>query len=82
MALEGPGEPDGHRARRGQPGRTGVPIAALAPPRDGRGREPLAASASTGTAEALRVLRSRGYLLGVVTNRDRAEADAILQTRT
>lgn len=32
-----------------------------------------------GTEEALRVLRSRGYLLGVVTNRDRAEAEAILQ---
>jgi HAD superfamily hydrolase (TIGR01509 family) len=31
------------------------------------------------TAEALRVLRSRGYLLGVVTNRDRTEAEAILQ---
>ncbi len=32
-----------------------------------------------GTAEALRVMRSRGYLLGVVTNRNRDEADAILQ---
>lgn len=32
-----------------------------------------------GTAESLRVLRSRGYLLGVVTNRDRGEAEAILQ---
>lgn len=32
-----------------------------------------------GTEEALRVLRSRGYLLGVVTNRDRAEAEALLQ---
>ncbi len=32
-----------------------------------------------GTEEALRVLRSRGYLLGVVTNRDRAEAETILQ---
>ncbi len=32
-----------------------------------------------GTADALKVLRSRGYLVGVVTNRDRAEAEAILQ---
>ncbi len=32
-----------------------------------------------GTVEAMRVLRSRGYLLGVVTSRDRAEADFILQ---
>jgi len=32
-----------------------------------------------GTVEALRVLRSRGYLLGVVTSRDRDEALMILQ---
>ncbi len=33
-----------------------------------------------GTTDALKVLRSRGYLLGVVTNRDRAEANALLQS--
>jgi HAD superfamily hydrolase (TIGR01549 family) len=32
-----------------------------------------------GTGEALRVLRSRGYLIGVVTNRDRVDAEALLQ---
>lgn len=32
-----------------------------------------------GTVEAMRVLRSRGYLLGIVTSRDRAETDVILQ---
>jgi predicted PurR-regulated permease PerM/phosphoglycolate phosphatase-like HAD superfamily hydrolase len=33
----------------------------------------------SGSAEALRVLRSRGYLLGVVTSRDHSETDFILQ---
>ena len=32
-----------------------------------------------GTAEAMRVLRSRGFLLGIVTSRDRAETGVILQ---
>ena len=32
-----------------------------------------------GTVDAMRVLRSRGYLLGVVTSRDRSETDFMLQ---
>lgn len=32
-----------------------------------------------GTADGLKLLKSRGYLLGVVTNRDRAEAEALLK---
>jgi phosphoglycolate phosphatase len=32
-----------------------------------------------GSAEAMRVLRSRGYLLGVVTSRDQSETNFILQ---
>jgi HAD superfamily hydrolase (TIGR01549 family) len=32
-----------------------------------------------GTVDAMRVLRSRGYLLGVVTSRDRSETDFVLQ---